>query len=217
MSEQINGGSPAPVEEGIPTDQESNEQSVQGSPSADNTVKYESLLREKRRAASEKQRADMLAAELESERQAKLEAEGNLAESNEGLKKQVEELSKSKKQLAGNFAFNSLVSQVEAVASKLGCVDTEALGKLMNLQEVEVDMETFRADSEELKALIEEQKKSRPYLFNKPGPKINSANPSTEFVQKKKKVGDMTPEEQKALADAIDVQEGKGLGKPYFR
>jgi len=217
MSEQVKAGSPAPDETGHPDSQESNEQSAQGSPSSDNTVKYESLLREKRRAASEKQRADMLALELESERQAKLEAEGNLAESNERLKKQVEELTKGKKQLAGNFAFNSLISQVEAVAAKLGCVDTEALGKLMDLQSIEVDMETFRADQDELKAMIEEQKKSRPYLFSKQGPKINSGNPSTEFVQKKKSIADMTVEEQKALANEIDRQEGRAIGAPYFR
>jgi hypothetical protein len=212
MSEQENGGSPAPDAEASSI-QESNEQSsVHGSPSSENTVKYESLLREKRRAASEKQRADMLAAENEHLKQSKLEAEGNLAESNERLKKQVEELSKSKKQLAGNFVKNSLVSQVEAVAAKLGCVDTEALGMLMSLENVEVDMETFRADPEELKAMIEGQKKDRPYLFNKQGPKLNTGNPSAEFNQKKKAVGDMTPEEQDALAKAIDKQEGKTLG-----
>lgn len=212
MSEQINGGSPAPDQDGIQTGQESEEQLAAGSPAAGNTVKYESLLREKRRAASAAAEAERLRAELESERQAKLEAEGNLAESNERLKKQVEELLKSKKQLAGNFAYNSLVSQVEAVAAKLGCVDTEALGKLMDLASVEVDMETFRADQDELKAMIEKQKKTRPYLFNKQGPKINNSNPSAEFVQKKKAIADMTPEEQEALAKAIDKQEGKTLG-----
>lgn len=212
MSEQEVSGSPAPDQDGIQTGQENQEQLETGSPNSNNTVKYESLLREKRRFAAEKDRADKLALELEDARQAKLEAEGNLAESNERLKKQVEELSRSKKQLAGNFAYNSLVSQVEAEAAKLGCVDTDALSKLMNLKDVEIDMETFRADQEELKAMIEEQKKNRPYLFNKQGPKINNSNPSAEFVQKKKSIADMTPQEQEALAKAIDAQEGKTLG-----
>jgi hypothetical protein len=211
MSELENGGSPTPEQE-VSSSQESKEQQAAGSPEAGNTVKYESLLREKRRVASAAAELEKVRAELEHEKQAKLEAEGNLAESNERLKKQVDELSKSKKQLAGNFAYNSLVSQVEAVAAKLGCVDTEALGKLMDLESVEVDMETFRADQEELKAMIESQKKSRPYLFNKQGPKINNSNPSTEFVQKKKSIADMTPEERAELVKAIDKQEGKTLG-----
>ena len=212
MSEQEMAGSPAPDQDGIQKGQESNEQLETGSPESNNTVKYESLLREKRRAASANAELERVKAELESERQAKLEAEGNLAESNERLKKQVDDLTKSNKQLAGNFAYNSLISQVEAEAAKAGCVDATALGKLMDLESVDVDMETFRADSDEIKSMIEQQKKDRPYLFNKKGPQINSSNPSTEFTQKKKSIADMTPEEQDALAKSIDKQEGKTLG-----
>jgi len=218
MSEQVKAGSPAPDQKGIPTDQETNEQLEVGHPTDNpNSVKYENFLREKRRAASATAENERLKAELESERQSKLEAEGNLAESNERLKKQVEELTKGKKQLAGNFAYNSLISQVEAVAAKLGCVDTEALGKLMDLKTVEIDMESFKADPEELKSMIEDQKKNRPWLFNKTGPKINSGNPSAEFVQKKKAIADMTPQEQDAMAKQIDAEEGKALSQPFFR
>ena len=212
MGEEIKAGDPAPDTKGIPKVEEIKEQPDAGSPETGNTVKYESLLREQRRRVASDAKAEKLAVENEHLKQAKLEAEGNLAESNERLKKQVEELTKGKKELAGNFAYNSLVSQVEVEAAKLGCIDTEALGQLMDLGSIEVDMETFKADSGELKSAIEQQKKDRPYLFDKKGPKINSSNPSTEFTQNKKDPGQMTVEEQEALARAIDKQEGKTLG-----
>ena len=212
MSDDKKAGSPAPDDKGTPNVKEPKEQPDAGSPDAGNTVKYESLLREQRRRAASDAKVEALESEREELMQAKLEAEGNLAASNERLKKQVAELTMKNKQIQGNAAYSSLVSQVEAEAAKLGCVDADALQKLMDLKDIDVDVTTLKADPQEVIAAIEKQKQDRPYLFQKPGPKINTSNPKTEFHQSKKSIADMTVEEQEALAKEIDKQEGHTLG-----
>lgn len=179
---------------------------------ASSGVKYDNYLREKRRASNWQSKAEKLEAELEAARQEKLEAEGKLAESNEMLKKRLADAEKKNKEIIGKNVYNSLTAQIQAEAAKLGCVDTSALVRLMDLNSFEVDMDTFQADPELVKAAVEQEKKSKTYLFNRQGPKINTENPNAEFVQKKKSISEMTPEEQTALAKAIDKSEGKTLG-----
>ena len=213
MSGEHKGGNPAPEKEGIPQDPELQSTPGEGNPTPEEQkVKYESFLREQRRAATALERAKKAEEKAEALEQAQLEAEGNLAKANEKLKEKVAELTKKNLEIQGASAYQSLSSQVEAEAAKLGCIDANALKKLMDLESINVDVETMQADPQEVIAAIEMQKKDRPYLFQKKGPQINTQNPNAEFVQKKKSVSDMSPEEQQALAREIDRMEGKTLG-----
>ena len=76
----------------------------------------------------------------------------------------------------GNLAHSTLSSQVSAVATEMGCVDTKALTRLVDLSTLDVDQETFKADGSGLKMMLEDAQKEMPYLFSKAGPKIDNHN-----------------------------------------
>jgi hypothetical protein len=183
---------------------------------ASDSVKYETYARKKSLAdnlAKAKRELEDKVAKLEQE---KFEAEGNKDKVIETLKSQVEKLSAEKQEIFGNVTYSSIQSQIEAEASKLGCIDTEALVQLMDMNGFanSVDPQTFKANTDEVRAAIEEQKRNRAYLFSKAGPKINSSSPNAELTQSspKKSIDEMTHEEQIALAKEIDKMEGKTLG-----
>jgi hypothetical protein len=218
MTELEKADSVAPETTDSVVDQE-NVQELDAATSASDTVKYETYLRKKKLAENERKARIQAEVERSDLQQRLLEAEGKKDEQIQYLKKQIDELSTEKKKLYGNFAYTSLNNQITAEASKLGCVDAEALVRLMDVDTFmdSLDTETFRANPDEIKMAIEKQKKKRAYLFDKQGPKINTSNPNVEFNQKKRLVADMSVDEQQRLAKEIDAMEGKGLGKPYFK
>lgn len=213
MSEEEKAAAGAPQNPAPGGSEEIESKSNAGS-AAEDMVKYETYLRKKNLAdnlsAKTKELEDKIA-QLENE---KFEAEGNKDGIIDNLKKQVESLTGKKNEIVSNFAYASLSSQVEAEAAKLGCVDTSALIKLMDLNEFteNMDTDTFKANSDELKAAVEIQKKEKPYLFSKSGPKINTSNAKTDFTEKKEPVADMSIEDLKQKAKEIDRVEGKNLG-----
>lgn len=209
--ENEKGGSPAPDSAAHGAGQESEGKGAVDDASS-NSVKYESYLREKRRAQNWQSKSEELETKLAEFEQRALAAEGDKDKLIETLKKQNEELSTKNKAVVGSFAYKALTSQIVAEATKAGCIDTDALVQLMDVKGFEVDPETFNTDSDALKAALEEQKKARPYLFSKAGPKINNSLPTAGGVEKKKSIGEMTPEEQAALIKQIDKMEGKNLG-----
>lgn len=105
-----------------------------------------------------------------------LESEGKKDELITSLRRQVADRDDRYKNDLGNLAYSTLTSQVELVASEMGCVDNKALSKLVDLATLEVDKETFKAESSEVKLMLEDARKNMPYLFSKAGPKIDSHN-----------------------------------------
>ena len=186
-----------------------NVQDTEVAAGASDSVKYETYARKKKLAdnlAAAKRELEDKLAKMEQE---KYEAEGNKDKVIEALRKQVDSLSTEKKQLFGNFAYNSVTNQIAAEASKLGCVDTEALVRLMDIDTFMegVDTETFKANMDEVKMAIEDQKKKRAYLFDKQGPKINTSSPQAELTaQKTKSSSDMSVDELKQRIRELDSQ-----------
>jgi Asp-tRNA(Asn)/Glu-tRNA(Gln) amidotransferase C subunit len=121
-------------------------------------------------------------AELEQNEQMR---QGKHEETITTLRKQLEDTKKSEKAVFQKYAFKSLGEQVRVEAMKHGCVDPDALMKLADLSDVEIDAETFEADKDKLAEIVASVKTTKPYLFNKSGPKINGKMPSGEKVESK--------------------------------
>lgn len=177
MEEQQVGGAEPQEANSVPAVEET--QATQAaSGSETDSVSYQThrrLLAEKKKAQARLMELEERASRLEQE---KLEAEGSKDQLIEKLKTQLAEKDKKYKSAIGNYAFTSVRSQIEAEASKVGCVDTEALTRLVDLDTLDVDDETFRADQEQVKMLIDEVKQKRPYLFSKHGPKLDPHVPN---------------------------------------
>lgn len=108
----------------------------------------------------------------------RLSAEGKKDELIAKLRGDNEKLTKGQKELLNNFVGSSLENQVREVAAGMGCVDVEAVGKLIDLSDIEVDTKTFKADKDAITEALGGLKKSKPYLFNKVAPKVNGKMPS---------------------------------------
>ena len=174
-------GSAEPTQAVSDTVVEATQKATEVSDSAQNkdSVAYETYRRtlsEAKRVKAERDELRERAALLE---QQKLESEGNKDELINTLKKQLAEKEKRYKDSVGNYAYQSVKSQIESEAAKLGCVDTDALSKLVNLDVLDIDETTFRAEAEQVKLLIDEVKNQRPYLFSKAGPKLDPHVPRT--------------------------------------
>lgn len=164
-------------------------------PSGQDQVSYETY---KKTVAEVKKLKDTLKAQadaLAQAEQAKLMAEGNKDELINKLKSDLQKLEKTHKETFNSFVYSSLDAQVREEAQKLGCIDPDALVKLADLSQVEVDAKTFKADRTQLTEILESLKREKTYLFNKSGPKINTQGPG-KFVEKEAKpLKDMTKEE----------------------
>jgi len=147
-------------------------------------VSYETYKRTLNEAKKAKSRLQEMESRLTGLEQEKLQHEGKKDELIDTLRKQLGEKDKQLKTTLGNFALTSVKAQLSQEAMKLGCVDTDALSALMDLNSLEVDGDTFQANQEQLKMMLEETRKKRPYLFNKSGLKIDSTVPKGVEEQK---------------------------------
>lgn len=136
----------------------------------------EKLLSEKKKLASDyaelKAKIDAIEAE-------KMEAQGKLKELNETLKKQLAEKDNQVKSIVKEFGSRTLKTSFTQEASKAGCVDPDALYKLVDLSSVDVG-EDFSFDSEQLKSTITEAQKTRSYLFKKDAAAPKDATPNSK-------------------------------------
>lgn len=122
-------------------------------------------------------------AELEQNEQMR---QGKHEETIATLRAELDKTKKSEKAVYQKYAFKSLGQQVREEALKHGCVDPDALMKLADLSDVEIDAETFEADKEKIADIVSNIKTDKPYLFNKAGPKVNGSLPNGEKVGDKK-------------------------------
>lgn len=121
-------------------------------------------------------------AELEQNEQVRL---GKHEETITTLRAELDKTKKSEKSVFQKYALKSLGQQVREEAVKHGCVDSDALMRLADLSDVEIDAETFEADREKISSIVSEFKSSKPYLFSKDGPKVNGALPKGDIKKEK--------------------------------
>jgi len=156
-------------------------------------------LKEKKKAVEENV---LLKERLEIFEHDKLESEGKKDELISSLRKQVAERDDRYKKDLGNLAYSTLESQVKSVAIEMGCVDNSALARLVDLQTLEVNQETFRADSSDIKLMLEDARQNMPYLFSKAGPKIDNHNLKDPNLKgDKPDLSDMTTKQKIAYAE----------------
>lgn len=136
----------------------------------------EKLLSEKKKLASEHAE---LKARLDSIEQEKMEAQGKLKELNENLKKQLSEKDNQVKGLVKEFGSKTLKNSFMQEASKAGCVDPDALYRLVYLSTVDIS-DDFSFDQDQLKSVITETQKARSYLFQKTAAAVKDATPNNK-------------------------------------
>jgi hypothetical protein len=134
-----------------------------------NTVAYEShkkLLAEKKNLQS---RFEDLEKKFNNINEEKLSSEGKKDELLEAYKKQIAD----KDDLINNFAYTSVSKDVKLKAQAMGCVDTDALIKLIDLTAFNNISNDLSIDSDEANVMLEDSKKRYPYLFKKEAPVIH--------------------------------------------
>ena len=103
----------------------------------------------------------------------KLAAEGKKDELLEAYKKRISEMEGK----VNEFAYSSVSNAVRLKAKDMGCVDDDALVKLIDLSTLSVG-EGFTVDTEEVKTMLENLKKEKSYLFKPVNPNVNNSMPN---------------------------------------
>lgn len=160
-------------------DQQSSGESVadqQNPTSGSDKVAYETY----KKVLSEKKARDTQLSELQNQleqlQNEKLQKEGNTQELLDRYKTQSETFKSELEQTKRAYARATLSGQVKTEAVKLGCQDPETLIKILDLDNIPVDPTSFSADADNIKMLLEETKKSRPYFFGKPAPNVSDVS-----------------------------------------
>jgi hypothetical protein len=161
------------------------------------TVAKEKAARERARIAEEK---------LTQAENDKLAAEGDKDKKIESLSAKLNEATKKQKDLYGAMARKTLGAQVKSLAAEAGCIDPDAVMALANLSDLEIDAETFEADPAEVKQVIADLKKGKPYLFSKAGPKVNGRMPNGRDADapEKEDLSKLSTEQLKERVRAMD-------------
>jgi len=150
-------------------DQMNNPENNDNTSGVKNTVAYEShkkLLSEKKNLQA---RFEVLEKQINNINEEKLSAEGKKDELLEAYKKQLAE----KDNLINNFAYTSITKDVKLKAQTMGCVDTDALVKLIDLTSLNNIGNDLSVDSEEATVMLEDSKKKYPFLFKKEAPIVH--------------------------------------------
>lgn len=174
---EMSSGQPNETASG--TEGETQQQSTSGSDSVKYDT-YKKLLGEKKAADS---RMKALEDKLNALEVDKMQAEGNKDELIQKLQADLSVTRDSLKQKDQAYAYATLGSQVKTEAAKMGCQDPDSLVKLMDLQGIPIDPETFRGDSDNIKMMLEEEKRSRPFYFGKPAPNIQDVKRQDAILQ----------------------------------
>ena len=119
--------------------------------------------------------------QLSQMQEAKLQEEGKYKEAAEFYKTKAAEFESKYKDATSSYASNVVTSQVRAKAAEMGCIDYEALVKLAPMQDLydHID-EDFNVKPDAIQSVLEMMQQKRPWLFKKPGPKIEDGVPSKE-------------------------------------
>jgi hypothetical protein len=140
-----------------------------------------------------------LKARIDASENEKLAQEGKWKEMAAKEKERADKAEKEAREKHARFALRTVETQVKAEAAKLGCVDSDALLKLMDLNELEVDDE-YQVDQSAMKSVIEKLKKEKSYLFPKEAAHPRDLPPASGREGfKEKAVKDMSIAEMQAF------------------
>jgi len=175
-NEQLSSGQPDDKASGSAGD-------TQQVSSGNDSVKYDTY----KKVLGEKKAADQRMRELEDKLNSfeveKMQAEGNSIELIKKLQADLTLTRESLKKKDQAYAFATLGSQVKTEAAKMGCQDPDSLIKLMDLQGIPVDPDTFRGDTDNIRMMLESEKKSRPFFFGKAAPLIHDVAQQNAVLQ----------------------------------
>lgn len=102
---------------------------------------------------------------------------GQYKELAEVWQRKAEDAEKLAVQIKDAFAEKSIADTVIYEAKQMGCHDPEVLLSVVNLREFPLD-ERFNVDKTHVVATLEDLRKKKSYLFQKPGPKIADSAPA---------------------------------------
>ena len=145
-------------------------------------VQYESYKKVLSEAKNAKERARQLEAELETKKNAELEAQGNYQEIIENLKAKTTDLESKYRKERENALWKDVTGAIKNEATRAGCINPDKLIRLLDKS----DFETLQADDgqirpESVQQLIEKAKKEDYYLFNKGTVPMMDAVPSSKI------------------------------------
>jgi hypothetical protein len=104
------------------------------------------------------------------------------------------------------FAYKTVADTIALEASRMGCVDTDAIVALLPMDQVPID-DTFNVDKESVRAMVEDFRKAKPYFFQRQAPTIANAAPA-KSEPPKNDLSKMTLAERAALLAQLK-QQGK--------
>ena len=132
----------------------------------------------------------------------KLQSEGKKDELLEAYKQKIG----TYEEKFNNFAYSAVSNNVALEAQQMGCVDNDALVKLVDLSSLNVG-DNFSVDKEEVRTMLESVKKERPYLFKPVNPNVNTGVPK-DFNSETGKVdfSKMSHEEMVAYANKHGIK-----------
>lgn len=185
----------------------SDENQIDNSNNTDNSsgdvVAYQThkrLLSQKKKIEQDHQ---MAMEELNKLREHKLTTEGKKDELIEAYKKRIGDLEGK----VNDFAYTTVANSVRLKAKEMGCVDDSALVKHIDLSSLSIG-DGFTVDEDELRTLLEQEKKSKPYFFKPLNPNVNNSVPNTNPNVQGGKVdfSKMTKEEMLTYAKANGLE-----------
>jgi hypothetical protein len=187
------------LEQSAPVEQQEQQQQADGGKRPRSAEELEARLKEvsleaktyRQKLAEEKKRI----ADLERK---KLEEGGQFQELANRYKLDAESALERADKLKQAFALKTVSDKVAVEAAKLGCVDPELLSSVLPLDQIKVD-EMFNVDTTSVKTLIEDVKRSKPYLFQKAPPKVNDVSPLPRIEEAKLDLSKLSMRERAEL------------------
>lgn len=138
----------------------------------------------KRRKESEralKTQLDEISAQLKASQEKEMNEQGKFKDAYEKTKAELEDERKGRQKDKSTFAYRTVSQQLAAEATKLGCLNAQALVKIATadglIDELEISQDTFEIDSNSMKSVLERAQKENPFLFGKPTPKLADGTP----------------------------------------
>lgn len=144
---------------------------------------HEELVRRLRETAAEAKQYRLRLAEEkkkreEAERKALADA-GNWQEVANRISQEAELYKERAEKLKHAFAMKTIADKISLEAAKAGCVDPELLVNILPIDQINIDDE-FNVDQSAVKVLIEDVKKSKPFLFKKEQVKVSDVTPARQ-------------------------------------
>lgn len=149
-------------------------------------------------AKQSRQKNAELKKQLEEREKSKLADQGQFKELADIWQRKATDSEAKAAKLQQAFAVKTIADTLSLEAQKMGCIDTDALVNLIQLDQVPID-ETFNVDKSSVRAMLEDFKKTKPYFFQKVAPRIADATPVKTTSGAEKNLDNMDAKEIEKL------------------